>query len=242
MILGHSKCRFVHFEDCLFRLVGEGSRGVRIECRIPSADMNPYLACAAQLAAGLAGIEEELPCRPPRRATSTAPMMCPRCPRPCARRPRSSASRRCCARRWEGRSSTTTRGRPRWGRRITTALSPTTSCGAGSSRPERLSSRPAGPKSSPLSRTARGLPAPEGTAAATVLGQTTPYLRPRRSHGTAPTTGPPAPPDGQDPPGAGTRRLRRAGRWWWSASPARRSRPCRHRPAPACRRPRGYRS
>ncbi|MCA0997724.1 glutamine synthetase family protein [Alloyangia pacifica] len=43
-----------------FRLVGEDSKGVRIECRIPGSDMNPYLACAAQLAAGLAGIEEKL--------------------------------------------------------------------------------------------------------------------------------------------------------------------------------------
>jgi glutamine synthetase len=43
-----------------FRLVGEGTRAVRIECRIPGSDMNPYLACAAQLAAGLAGIEEAL--------------------------------------------------------------------------------------------------------------------------------------------------------------------------------------
>ncbi len=43
-----------------YRLVGEGTKGVRIECRIPGSDMNPYLACAAQLAAGLAGIEEGL--------------------------------------------------------------------------------------------------------------------------------------------------------------------------------------
>lgn len=43
-----------------FRLVGENTKGVRIECRIPGSDMNPYLACAAQLAAGLAGIEEGL--------------------------------------------------------------------------------------------------------------------------------------------------------------------------------------
>lgn len=43
-----------------FRLVGEDSKAVRIECRIPGSDMNPYLACAGQLAAGLAGIEEEL--------------------------------------------------------------------------------------------------------------------------------------------------------------------------------------
>lgn len=43
-----------------YRLVGEGTKGVRIECRIPGADINPYLACAAQLAAGLSGIEEGL--------------------------------------------------------------------------------------------------------------------------------------------------------------------------------------
>ena len=43
-----------------FRLVGEGTKGVRIECRIPGSDINPYLACAAQLAAGLTGIEEGL--------------------------------------------------------------------------------------------------------------------------------------------------------------------------------------
>jgi glutamine synthetase len=40
--------------------VGDGTKGVRIECRIPGSDINPYLACAAQLAAGLTGIEEEL--------------------------------------------------------------------------------------------------------------------------------------------------------------------------------------
>lgn len=44
-----------------FRLVGENTKAVRIECRIPGSDMNPYLACAGQLAAGLAGIEEKLP-------------------------------------------------------------------------------------------------------------------------------------------------------------------------------------
>ena len=43
-----------------YRLVGDGTKGVRIECRIPGSDMNPYLACAAQLAAGLTGIEEGL--------------------------------------------------------------------------------------------------------------------------------------------------------------------------------------
>jgi glutamine synthetase len=43
-----------------FRLVGEGSKSIRTECRIGGADLNPYLAFAALLAAGLAGIEEEL--------------------------------------------------------------------------------------------------------------------------------------------------------------------------------------
>jgi glutamine synthetase len=43
-----------------YRLVGEGTKGVRIECRIPGSDINPYLACAAQLAAGIAGMEEKL--------------------------------------------------------------------------------------------------------------------------------------------------------------------------------------
>ena len=44
-----------------YRLVGEGTKGVRIECRIPGSDINPYLACAAQLAAGLAGVEGSAP-------------------------------------------------------------------------------------------------------------------------------------------------------------------------------------
>lgn len=43
-----------------YRLVGDGTKGVRIECRIPGSDINPYLACAAQLAAGIAGMEENL--------------------------------------------------------------------------------------------------------------------------------------------------------------------------------------
>ena len=39
-----------------FRVVGSGS-SIRIECRIPGADCNPYLAFAAALASGLDGIE-----------------------------------------------------------------------------------------------------------------------------------------------------------------------------------------
>jgi glutamine synthetase len=48
-----------------FRLCGEGSRGIRIECRIGGADLNPYLAFAALIAAGLKGVEEKLELEPP---------------------------------------------------------------------------------------------------------------------------------------------------------------------------------
>ena len=40
-----------------YRICGDGTAGVRVECRIGGSDMNPYLAMAAQLAAGLSGIE-----------------------------------------------------------------------------------------------------------------------------------------------------------------------------------------
>jgi glutamine synthetase len=43
-----------------FRLCAEGSSAIRIECRIGGADLNPYLAFAALIAAGLAGIDEGL--------------------------------------------------------------------------------------------------------------------------------------------------------------------------------------
>ena len=42
-----------------FRLVGAG-QSLRIECRIPGADCNPYLALAALLAAGQAGLEHRV--------------------------------------------------------------------------------------------------------------------------------------------------------------------------------------
>ncbi len=43
-----------------FRLCGENSKAIRVECRIGGADLNPYLAFAALIAAGLAGIEQKL--------------------------------------------------------------------------------------------------------------------------------------------------------------------------------------
>lgn len=44
---------------CGFRVVGSGA-GRRIESRVPGADVNPYLALAAAIAAGLYGIDHEL--------------------------------------------------------------------------------------------------------------------------------------------------------------------------------------
>ncbi len=44
-----------------FRVVGHGN-GFRIENRMPGADANPYLAFAATIAAGMAGIHEDLDC------------------------------------------------------------------------------------------------------------------------------------------------------------------------------------
>lgn len=42
-----------------FRVVGQG-KSLRIECRIPGADCNPYLAFAASLACGLEGIKNQI--------------------------------------------------------------------------------------------------------------------------------------------------------------------------------------
>ena len=42
-----------------FRIVGHGP-SLRIECRIPGADANPYLSYAASIAAGLDGIEKQI--------------------------------------------------------------------------------------------------------------------------------------------------------------------------------------
>ncbi len=48
-----------------FRLCGDGTKAVRVECRVGGSDLNPYLAMAAQIAAGIAGIEEKLELQPP---------------------------------------------------------------------------------------------------------------------------------------------------------------------------------
>ena len=48
---------------CAFRLVGHGL-GLRLENRVPGGDVNPYLAVAGMIAAGLDGIERDLPLEP----------------------------------------------------------------------------------------------------------------------------------------------------------------------------------
>ena len=50
-----------------FRLCGDGTKGVRVECRIGGSDLNPYLAQAAMLAAGIKGIEDKMALAPPTR-------------------------------------------------------------------------------------------------------------------------------------------------------------------------------
>jgi glutamine synthetase len=52
-----------------FRVVGAGS-SFRIENRMPGGDANPYLAFAAMMAAGLAGVEENLDCGEPYRGNA----------------------------------------------------------------------------------------------------------------------------------------------------------------------------
>jgi glutamine synthetase len=49
---------------CAMRLVGHGP-SLRVENRVPGGDVNPYLAVAAMIAAGLHGIDNELPLEPP---------------------------------------------------------------------------------------------------------------------------------------------------------------------------------
>jgi glutamine synthetase len=44
---------------CALRVVGHGA-GLRVENRVPGGDVNPYLACAAMIAAGLSGVERRL--------------------------------------------------------------------------------------------------------------------------------------------------------------------------------------
>jgi glutamine synthetase len=61
------------------RCVGHGD-GHRVECRIPGADANPYLAFAATIAAGLAGVDAGLDAGPPFEGNAYAATDLPRVP------------------------------------------------------------------------------------------------------------------------------------------------------------------
>ncbi|MGI9483247.1 MAG: glutamine synthetase family protein [Hyphomicrobiales bacterium] len=47
-----------------YRVCGADTKAVRVECRVGGADLNPYLAFAGLLAAGIAGIEHKLELEP----------------------------------------------------------------------------------------------------------------------------------------------------------------------------------
>ena len=49
---------------CALRVVGHSPRSVRVEDRVPGGDVNPYLVVASIIAAGLDGVERELPLEP----------------------------------------------------------------------------------------------------------------------------------------------------------------------------------
>jgi glutamine synthetase len=63
-----------------FRVVG-GGQSLRIECRLPGADCNPYLAFAAALASGLDGVRERIEPPPPYAGNAYAAACCPELPR-----------------------------------------------------------------------------------------------------------------------------------------------------------------
>jgi glutamine synthetase len=48
---------------CSFRIVGHGE-SIRVECRVPGGDVNPYLAIAALVAGGLYGVDNSLELEP----------------------------------------------------------------------------------------------------------------------------------------------------------------------------------
>jgi glutamine synthetase len=54
---------------CAFRVIGQGP-SLRFENRLPGGDVNPYLATAATIAAGLHGVQAELPLEPPCRGNA----------------------------------------------------------------------------------------------------------------------------------------------------------------------------
>jgi glutamine synthetase len=55
-----------------YRICGDETPNVRVECRVGGADLNPYLAYAALIAAGIAGMEQKLELEPEYRGDAYA--------------------------------------------------------------------------------------------------------------------------------------------------------------------------
>jgi glutamine synthetase len=64
---------------CALRLVGHGP-SLRVECRVPGGDVNPYLALAGLVAAALSGVDQERPLPPPVTGNAYAADGLPRVP------------------------------------------------------------------------------------------------------------------------------------------------------------------
>jgi glutamine synthetase len=64
---------------CALRLVGHGP-SLRVECRVPGGDVNPYLALAGLVAAALSGVAEPRPLPPPLTGNAYAAGGLPRVP------------------------------------------------------------------------------------------------------------------------------------------------------------------
>ena len=64
---------------CALRLIGHGP-SLRVECRVPGGDVNPYLALAGLIAAGLAGVKQDLELPPPVTGNAYAERELPRVP------------------------------------------------------------------------------------------------------------------------------------------------------------------
>lgn len=62
----------VENRTCALRVIPAGPSGTRVEHRQPAADLNPYIAIATTLAAGLWGIEQKLAAPPPSRGDASA--------------------------------------------------------------------------------------------------------------------------------------------------------------------------
>jgi glutamine synthetase len=65
---------------CALRVIGHGASR-RVECRVGGADLNPYLALSALIAAGLHGIDNELALEPPLEGNAYAATDRPQVPR-----------------------------------------------------------------------------------------------------------------------------------------------------------------